>query len=55
MSFKPFTEKYLDERNWILMRIRIRYPGSDPDPHQNETDPKHCILALERILYIYIT
>ena len=28
----------------ILGRIRIHYPGSgsaDPDPHQNETDPKH--------------
>ena len=25
-------------------RIRIHYPGSgsaDPDPHQNEADPKH--------------
>jgi len=27
-------------------RNRIRYPGSesaDPDPHQNEADPKHCL------------
>ena len=28
----------------ILCWIRIHYPGSgsaDPDPHQNEADPKH--------------
>ena len=42
MSFKPHPEKNEEEKNWYL--IRIRYPGSgsaDPDPHQNETDPKH--------------
>ena len=30
-------------------RIRIHHPGSGsadpyPDPHQNDTDPKHCSL-----------
>ena len=30
----------------ILGRIRIHHPGSgsaDPDPHKNDTDPKHCV------------
>ena len=51
MSFKPYTEKNYEEKNWnlfdfILGRIRIHHPGNgsaDPDPHQNDTDPKHCI------------
>ena len=32
-------------------RIRFHHPGSgsaDPDPHQNDTDPKHCLLYLEQ-------
>ena len=42
-SFKPFTEKNL-EKKLELGRIRIPRSGSadpDPDPHQNEADPKH--------------
>ena len=29
----------------IQNRTQIHHPGSgsaDPDPHQNDTDPKHC-------------
>ena len=48
MSFKPCTEKIMKKKigiSPILGRIRIHHPGSvsaDPDPHQNDTDPKHC-------------
>ena len=48
MSFKPYTEKIKKKKIGIcsiLGRIRIHHPGSgsaDPDPHQNDTDPKHC-------------
>ena len=36
MSFKPYTEKKTRKK---LEYVRFR---SDPDPDQNETDPKHC-------------
>ena len=39
MSFKPYTEK-IKEKNWNLFDFRL-----DPDPHQNDTDPKHWILG----------
>ena len=48
MSFKPYTEKIKEKKIGIcsiLGRIRIHHPESgsaDPDPHQNDTDPKHC-------------
>ena len=46
MSFKPYTEKIKKKIGIcsILGRIQIHHPGSgsvDPDPHQNDTDPKH--------------
>ena len=55
MSFKPYTEKIKKKKIGIcsilgririqnLTRIQIHHPGSgsaDPDPHQNDTDPKH--------------
>ena len=50
MSFKPYTGKKLRRKQleFVRGRIRIRiqnrihYPGSgSPDPHQNDTDPKH--------------
>ena len=48
MSFKPFTEKNNKNKNGICSGS-ISGPGSgsvipeaDPDPHQNETDSKHC-------------
>ena len=31
MSFKPYTKKIKKKKIWIC-----------PDPHQNDTDPKHC-------------
>ena len=53
MSFKPYTEKIMKKKIGIcpiLGRIRIHHPGSgsadpgaEPDPHQNDTDPKHWI------------
>ena len=57
MRSKPFTEKN-KKKNFLIClilgripfrtRIRIHYPGSgsadqDPDLHQNEADPKHCL------------
>ena len=58
MSFKPYTEKIKKKkigicsilgririRTRIQNRTRIHHPGSesaDPDPHQNDTGPKHC-------------
>ena len=43
MSFIPF--KILGRiriQNWTRIQIRIPGTGSaDPDPHQNEADPKH--------------
>ena len=59
MSFKPYTEKIMKKKIGICLilgRIRIRiqnrtqihHPGSgsvDPDPHQNDTDPKNCFLV----------
>ena len=57
MSFKPYTEKIKKKKIGIcsiLGRIRIHYPGSgsaDPDPHQNEADPKHCI---KYFLYVFM-
>ena len=46
MSFKLYTEKIKKKIGIcsIWGRIRIHHPGSrsaDPDPHQNDTDPKH--------------
>ena len=50
MSFKPYTEKIKKKKIEIcsiLGRIRIHHPGSgSADPHQNDTDPKHCFLQL---------
>ena len=54
MSFKPYTEKIKKKIGIcsIICQIRIRiqnpthHPGrgsAEPDPHQNDTDPKHCI------------
>ena len=47
MSFKPYTEKIKKKKIGICSILgRIHYPGSgsaDPDPHQSETDPKHCL------------
>ena len=49
MSVKPYTEKINKKKIGIcsiLGRIRIHHPGSgsaDPDPHQNDTDLKHCL------------
>ena len=58
MRFKPFTEKNKKKKigicsilGWIRIQFwtrRIHYPGSgsaepDPDSHQNEADPKHCL------------
>ena len=47
MSFKPCTEKIKKKKIGICSRTG---PGSiipeadpDPDPHQNDTDPKHCL------------
>ena len=43
MSLKTFYRKKLEFGIQNRTRIRIRYPGSvyaDPDPHQNEADPK---------------
>ena len=45
----PYTEKIKKKKMEFVgirnqTRIRIHYPGcgsADPDPHQNETDPKH--------------
>ena len=65
MSFKPYTEKItkkkigicsilgrirfrIQNRTWI----RIHHPGSgsaDPDPHQNDTDPKHWLQEKKRM------
>ena len=51
MSFKPFTEKIekkkigINSINSIRIQNRTRYPEADPDQHQNEADPKHCILV----------
>ena len=56
MSFKLYTEKIEKKKIGICSilgririqnRTRIRHPGSGsadpvPDPHQNDTDPKHC-------------
>ena len=46
MCFKPYTEKIKKKIGIcsIWGRIRIHNPGSrsaDPDPDQNDTDPKH--------------
>ena len=51
MNFKPYTEKIKKKKIGICRiriqnrtRIRINHPGrrsADPDPHQNDTDPKH--------------
>ena len=49
MSFIPFTEKIIKKIGICSDRIRIRIPGrgsADPDPHQNEADPKHWLLPL---------
>ena len=35
MSLKPYTEKIKKKKMGICSIL-------DPDPHQNETDPKHC-------------
>ena len=40
--FKPYTEKI---KKKIGICSILGHPGSrsaDPDPHQNDTDPKHC-------------
>ena len=47
MSFKPYTEKIRKKKIGtcsIFGQIRIHHPESgsaDPDPHQNDTDPKN--------------
>ena len=54
MSFKPYTEIIKKKKNGICsilgrIRIRIHHPGSgsaDPDPHKNDTDPKHWKLNM---------
>ena len=46
MSFIHLQKK-IKKNKMEFVRIRIRYPGSvsaDPDLHQNEADPKHCLL-----------
>ena len=45
MSFKPYTEK-MKKKKIGICSILGHHPGSgsaDPDPHQNDTDPKHCV------------
>ena len=60
MSFIPFTEKIIKKIGICSDRIRIRNPGrgsADPDPHQNEADPKHwpytslCFVILQFLHY----
>ena len=67
IRIKPYTEKIKKKKIGICSslgririqnrtRIRIHYPGSGssdpvPDPYQNDTDPKHCILQCVRILF----
>ena len=47
MSFKPYTEKNQEEKNWNLFDFRSDPdPEPDPDPHQNDTDPKPSIGTL---------
>ena len=44
ISIIPLAEKN-SEKNWNLFVSGSAIPGSgsaDPDPHQNEADPKHC-------------
>ena len=69
MSLKPYTEKIKKKKIGICSilsririgiqnrtRIRIHHPGNgsaDPDPHQNDTDPKHCLKLFK--LYIILT
>ena len=49
MSFKPYTEKIKKKKiNLFGSGSGLHYPGSgsaDPDPHQNEKDPKHCFFG----------
>ena len=56
MSFKPYTEKINKKKIGICsilgrIRIQIHHPGSGsadphPDPHQNDSDPKHWFIVL---------
>ena len=45
MSFKPYTEKTKKKKIGICSGSRTGpgsiIPDADPDPHQNDTDPKH--------------
>ena len=46
MSFKPYTDK-IKKKKIVICSILGSGSGSiipeaDPDPHQNDTDPKHC-------------
>ena len=43
MSIIPFTEKQIRKKNWNMFDFRSD-PESDPDPHQDEVDLKHCIM-----------
>ena len=52
MSFKHYTEK-LRRKKLIFFPDLDHHPGSgsvDPDPHQNDTDPKRWLRALEKSL-----
>ena len=48
MSFKPYTEKIKKKKIGICSRTG---PGSiipEADPHQNDTDPKHCFRSNQK-------
>ena len=50
MSFLPFTEK--KEKQIGICSILGRIRSRDPDPRQNEVDPKHWTIdVLYRVLY----
>jgi fatty-acid desaturase len=41
------TEERSRIRSWIRSgSISHRYGAADPDPHQNVTDPQHCLEVL---------
>ena len=39
MSLNLLQKKNYEEKNWNLVEL-----WSDPDPHQNEAAPKHCLI-----------
>ena len=47
MSFKSYTEKIKKKIGSSLILGQIPtlsiIPETDPDPHQNDRDPKHCL------------